>query len=129
MANPFGKGLASPLRFQAGAGFATVEGEELIRAAMRQILGTEPGELPWRPDFGVALRSRLHKNLDEATRALIAHDIAVAIRKWEPRVEILETKFVTEGTAVHVYLTWRVRPEQVPPPGVTLSPVTTDITV
>lgn len=56
MANPFlGRGLVHPFRRDKKQDFAFAEGEELVRSAVGQVLGTASasdftdGELPWDP--------------------------------------------------------------------------------
>ena len=65
-----------------------VAGPDKVRQAILAILDTEPGERVMRPDFGCGLRRFLMEPNTVATRALIAHDVELALATWEPRVTI-----------------------------------------
>ena len=88
-----GKGLVNPFR-RGSRDFVNAEGVELIRANVRQILGTRSaigddvvGELAWRPDFGSKFWRLKHRNNDgilEGLAIAYAHEAL----SWEPRVEV-----------------------------------------
>jgi phage baseplate assembly protein W len=126
--NQYGQGLAIPLRFLAGSGFETASGERLVRMAILQILGTEPGELPWRPEFGIALRTRLHKNMDSTMAALVAHEVQQALLRWEPRIEVTGVEFSSKDTTLRIKVTWKLRPDRISS-AVDLAPFSTEVTV
>lgn len=106
--NPLGKCVAAPLRRLSGFDYTTLDGEPLIRAGLQQILGTEPGELPWRPSFGTALRSRLHRSVDSGFRATLAVDVLESLRRWEPRIVVTNAEVGGTDTTVLIRLAWSV---------------------
>jgi phage baseplate assembly protein W len=63
-------------------------GPDLVRQSVLLILATEPGERVMRPDFGCGLSAYLMEPNSPATRAGIARDVAAALRRWEPRIEV-----------------------------------------
>ena len=67
---------------------ALVAGPDKVRQSILTVLDTEPGERTMRPDFGCGLRRFLMEPNTVATRALIRHDVEVALATWEPRVKL-----------------------------------------
>ncbi len=63
-------------------------GPEKVRQAIQIILDTDPGERIMRPDFGCGLRRYLMKPNTTATRALIQREVGIALRAWEPRIDV-----------------------------------------
>jgi len=94
-----GFGLLRPLRRDQKADFAAAGGEQLIRSAVGQILGTigasdaTPGELPWRTDFGSLLHRLRHQKNDSVLQELGRVYVVDALKRWEPRIAV---------TAVHL---------------------------
>jgi len=89
-----GFGLLRPLRRDQKADFAAAGGEQLIRSAVGQILGTigasdvTPGELPWRTDFGSLLYRLRHQKNDSVLQELARVYVVDALKRWEPRVVV-----------------------------------------
>lgn len=71
-------------------------GPEKVRQSIEIILDTEPGERIMRPSFGCGLRRYLMKPNTTATRALIQREVGIALRAWEPRIEVQSVE-VTPG--------------------------------
>lgn len=84
-----GRGWAYPVGVNAPAHALTyAEGPEKVRQAIRIVLDTEPGERVMRPAFGCGLRRYLMEPNTVAVRALIQHDVELALRTWEPRIAL-----------------------------------------
>jgi len=87
-----GFGLLRPLRRDQKADFAAGGGEQLIRSAVGQILGTigssdaTPGELPWRTEFGSLLHRLRHQKNDSVLQELGRVYVVDALKRWEPRI-------------------------------------------
>ncbi len=64
------------------------EGPEKVQQSIQIILDTEPGERIMRPTFGCGLRRYLMKTNTAAVRALIQHDVQLALSLWEPRIDV-----------------------------------------
>ncbi|SNX70143.1 hypothetical protein SAMN05878503_10552 [Cereibacter ovatus] len=73
----------------AGGGVATVTGAALIRQSLMLLLGTVPGERAMRPDYGCPLDRLVFAPNDATTAGLAIHYVRQAIRRWEPRIEVL----------------------------------------
>ena len=84
-----GRGLGFPVvPGERDRALALVAGADKVRQSILAILDTEPGERVMRPDFGCGLRSYLMKPNSVATRALIRHDVELALARWEPRIKL-----------------------------------------
>lgn len=62
---------------------------EAVKQSVINILLTNRGERPFKPDFGGDLRSYLFENFDAVTRTAIQSRIVNSLRNYEPRVEVL----------------------------------------
>jgi Bacteriophage baseplate protein W len=84
-----GKGWTFPIGPLAALGtLPYVDGPEKVRQSIEIILDTEPGERVMRPTFGCGLRRFLMQPNTVATRALIQHDVELALATWEPRIQV-----------------------------------------
>lgn len=95
--NLLGKGWTIPMRPDERSGRLDYEsGPEKVRQSILIILDTEPGERVMRPAFGCGLRRYLMKPNNTATRSLIQREVAIALKMWEPRIEVQNLQ-VTPG--------------------------------
>jgi uncharacterized protein len=86
-----GKGWTFPVVPPAPQGaLAYQDGPEKVRQSIELILDTEPGERVMRPTFGCGLRRFLMQPNTVATRALIQHDVELALASWEPRIQVTQ---------------------------------------
>ena len=60
----------------------------LVKASLRQIVLTAPGERLWQPEFGCKVRLFQFDTLTETAKTTLASMIMESIRKWEPRVKV-----------------------------------------
>jgi hypothetical protein len=88
----YGRGMAFPPRVGADGRVAWSDGEANVREAMRVILMTEPGERLRLPEFGAGLGRFLFEPNILATHTLMRQRIADALRRWEPRIQVLEVE-------------------------------------
>jgi phage baseplate assembly protein W len=92
-----GRGWSFPVVVDPGAGgLDYLEGPAKVHQSIRLILDTEPGERVMRPTFGCGLRRYLMKPNTVAVRALIKHDVELALGTWEPRIQLTSVD-VTPG--------------------------------
>lgn len=98
-----GDGLVQPLR-RVARDFESKSGPELVRSSVSQILGTRaavgrnPGELPWRPNFGSKLWVLRQRRLDPTLRNQARAFVLEALL-WEPRVEVTGVQVAREPEA------------------------------
>lgn len=84
-----GRGWNFPVEPLIGVGnLPYLDGPEKVRQSIEIILDTEPGERVMRPTFGCGLRRFLMQPNTVATRALIRHDVELALATWEPRIDV-----------------------------------------
>ena len=69
-----------------------MQGPDKVRQSIWIILDTEPGERVMRPTFGCGLRRYLMKPNTSSTRALIQHDVQLALSIFEPRIDLQEVR-------------------------------------
>ncbi len=80
----------SGLRILPSGALETVTQAAAVRQALMLLLTTRPGERVMRPEYGCRLNELLFSVCDETTAGLAMHYVQSAIRRWEPRVEIVE---------------------------------------
>lgn len=100
------------LALTAAGGLAMVEGDETVRQAIILLLSTTPGERVMRPGYGSRLRRLAFAPNDDTTAGLAIHYVRQALRRWEPRVEVLDVDAGPEPDApwqLTIVLRYRVR--------------------
>jgi phage baseplate assembly protein W len=101
-----GNGIITPMRRVAGSDFVTGNGETLVRSSVRQIMGTKPGELRWRPDFGMDLERYRHRGATKALSQQLSNEISSGLTRWEPRLAELEVLADVNDNVINVKLLW-----------------------
>ena len=124
-----GSGLIAPLQRISGNDFAWSDGEALVASSIRQILMTRPGELPWRPDFGVDLEQYRHRGATEVMASALANEISEAIARFEPRVSISSVTASVDDNVIQVKLTWAVITEATEGNNVLLGPISQEVSI
>ena len=85
-----GRGWAFPVRIEPSTGgIAVSEYENDIRESIQIILRTSRGERVMRPDFGCGIHDLVFATPTATTLGRVAHDVRLALVRWEPRVEVL----------------------------------------
>jgi len=100
--NIYGQGPSFPPRVDADGRLAWSAGDENVRESLRVILLTEPGERLMREDFGCGLRQFLFEPNTVTTRTLIRDQIAQAIGRWEPRVQLDDVSVDADPTDARI---------------------------
>lgn len=101
-----GYGLITPLQRISGQDFVAAGGEALVKSCIAQILGTRPGELPWRPDFGIDLEAYRHQGGTRLLADTLTNEIADAIATFEARVLVTEATAEIDGAVIRVNVVW-----------------------
>jgi phage baseplate assembly protein W len=84
----FGKGWSFPMDVNVHGGVAMVGGARRLEQAMTLVLSTQPGERPFRPEFGCPLKNYVFEGPTVEVRAEIAREVRTSIERWEPRVSV-----------------------------------------
>ncbi len=85
-----GKGWSFPIKPSDIGFLGYTAGPDKVQQSIEIILDTEPGERVMRPSFGCGLRRYLMKPNTAATRALIRHDVDLALTSFEPRINLTD---------------------------------------
>lgn len=91
---------------------AMVDGAAAIRQSLMLLLSTVPGERVMRPDYGSYLHRLLFANNDQTTAGLAIHYVRQAVRRWEPRVSIIDIDADIDPeieSQLNITLTYRAR--------------------
>jgi len=91
-----GKGWTFPVAPAAEGALEYAAGADKVAQSIWIILDTDPGERVMRPAFGCGLRRYLMAPNTTATRALIKHDVQIALATQEPRITVTDLQ-VTPG--------------------------------
>jgi phage baseplate assembly protein W len=105
------------LRINPNTGDIVVKRDaEAIKQSVINILLTNRGERPFKPDFGGDLRSYLFENFDAVTRTAIQSRIVNTLRNYEPRVEVLsvDVEDLSYRNALKISMEVRIKsPEEI----------------
>jgi len=107
--------LESPeagLGLSPGGSIEMVEEEESVRQSILLLLATVPGERVMRPEYGCDLYRLVFSPNDDTTAGLAQHYVERALRRWEPRIEILQLDALrneADPGRLDIHLEYRVR--------------------
>ena len=85
-----GSGWAFPLIPDTLGNLEYAAGPDKVAQSIWIVLDTDPGERIMRPTFGCGLRRYLMAPNTSATRALIKHDVDIALANFEPRITVTD---------------------------------------
>lgn len=91
-----GKRIAFPLHLDDRNQLAMVDGDTSVRQSIYLIIYTVPGERVMRPDFGCRIHELIFEPANEETAILASRYVEEAIRRWEPRIDIVNID-ITSG--------------------------------
>ena len=107
-----GRGWAFPVQPAADGSLRLVEGEDVIRRSLLLILSTAPGERLMLPDFGCGIHELVFQPNTASLRGAVREKVVEAVRRWEPRVDLLDVRVETHAvqrTRLLIHLECRVR--------------------
>ena len=78
--------------------------DELVQESIRIILGTSRGERVMRPDFGADLKRLAFAPNNTSTAGLAIFYVQEALKKWEPRIELLNVDANPDGESGQILL-------------------------
>lgn len=84
-------GSAAPgLGTDAVGRLALAEADAVVRQSILLLISTSPGERVMRPQYGCPLNRLVFQPLDNTTAGLAIHFVERAVRRWEPRADVLK---------------------------------------
>jgi phage baseplate assembly protein W len=107
-----GGGMFPGLTLSAQGGIGMVEGEAAVRQAVLLLISTIPGERVMRPEYGCDLHQLLFSLNDDTTAGMAIHYISMALRRWEPRIDIVRLDATANSArpeVLDIMLLYRVR--------------------
>ncbi len=110
----YGRGASLPLAIEASGGIRESAGERKVEDAIRIILGTQHGERVMRPTFGCNLKRLVFAPNNLQTANLARHYVEDCLRRWEPRIEVLDVHIVNQQdvAALDITIMYRLRATQ-----------------
>ena len=82
------RGFSFPFRTDERGGIAFSGGSEKLKENIKHLLLTGVGERVMRRDYGGGLRQLAHDPNNDALRAIMQHQVAKAISRWEPEARV-----------------------------------------
>ena len=76
-----------------------------IKQSVLNILQTNHGERPFNYNFGANLRAYLFENMTNTTAANMATNIQIALKNYEPRIEVLNVNIQATASENDVFIT------------------------
>ncbi len=103
-------GFSSPFRINpATGGVAGAAGSDKLKENIIHVLLTATGERVMRRDYGAGLRQLVHDPNNDALRAVVQHQIAKAVGRWEPRVAVESVRVAADGENLVAEIRYVVR--------------------
>lgn len=85
-------------------------GDRAVAQALRNIVLTNPGDLPNEPDFGVGVNLLLGENFDAVGTLALRDRIYAQVAEYEPRVEIIDINVgIEQSHTLRVRVAYLVR--------------------
>ena len=70
---------------------------EHVAQSVKIILQTAKGERVMRPDFGCGIHALVFSPMSPTAEGLAAHEVREALRKWEPRINVVDVVVAGQG--------------------------------
>jgi len=105
--------LETGLGTDMSGGIAMSEDLASVRQSVQLLLTTVPGERVMRPGYGCRLHELTFAPNDDTTAGLAIYYVQQAIRRWEPRVDIIDldaNRDEASPSRLDIVLKYRVRP-------------------
>lgn len=108
-------GFSLPFRINPNTGgVASVSGVEKLKENIIHILLTGVGERVMHRKYGGGMRQLVHDPNNDALKAIVQHQIAKSIGKWEPRVQLQGVTVSLQGATLIADLRYVIRRTQEP---------------
>lgn len=107
-------GFSIPFRIDPDSGGIAKQRDEAekLKENIIHILLTGVGERVMRRKYGGGLRQLVHDPNNEALKAIVQHQIASAIGRWEPRVQLQSVTVAQDNGTLIAKLQYIIRRDQ-----------------
>ena len=126
------RGMAWPVKTtNTGGMFSCAYDKEAIKDGLIQLLLTQRGERPMRPDYGTTLRGSTFDPMDATTITNLRQTILTAIAKYEPRVRVITFKVTpqSDNSAIDISLVFSLKHDVLFTESILLTVSQTNITI
>ncbi|MBW3577850.1 MAG: GPW/gp25 family protein [Actinobacteria bacterium] len=91
-------GVARPgLQVAPTGALELVDGPAAVRQSILLLLSTAPGERVMRPQYGCRIHWLVFALNNDTTAGLAIHYVRQALRRWEPRIDVLDVDANRDG--------------------------------
>lgn len=104
----FYRGVAFPFQKGSQSLPAPTFDDVLVRMSLQQILQTQRGERPMRPQFGCDMQQYVFENNDDILTQILRSEISSTLARWEPRARLDNISFTRDEAFVTVLIEYTV---------------------
>lgn len=97
MSDFLGVGWAFPIGLDVRGRFGLARHERDIEQAISMILLTPKGQRVMRPEFGCQIHDLIFAPNDSTTAGLADYYVREALAMWEPRIEVLNVRIMSDS--------------------------------
>lgn len=98
-----GIGWRDEMEIDGAGGYAKAIGHDVLSASIKRVLTTAFGERVMMPTFGSNLPLLLFDPMDEVFAEQLKIATITALRKWEPRIELLSFRVAVDTVDDNAY--------------------------
>jgi uncharacterized protein len=91
-----GTGWKFPVRINGRGGLSYTSGAQSVSEAIWIILSTPPSSRIMEPEFGCGIHSYVFAPNTPNVTATITSEVQRALLRWEPRIDVLEVRALSE---------------------------------
>lgn len=73
-----------------------IRDEQAVKQSITNIIRTNRGERLFNPTFGSDINAMLFENMDSATESILKEYITIAIKQFEPRVDLRDVNITAD---------------------------------
>jgi phage baseplate assembly protein W len=104
----FYRGVAFPFQKGSQSLPAATFDDDLVRMSLQQILQTQRGERPMRPQFGCDMQQYVFENNDDILTQILRSEISSTLARWEPRARLDNISFTRDDAFVTILIEYTV---------------------
>jgi uncharacterized protein len=103
-----GKGIAFPLTLDSTGKAEILDGKELIKHSIINILSWNYGRRYFLGEYGSKVEQLIEKPLDYVTLDLVREFVIEVITRWEKRITLKQVSIEVQNESVLVYLKYEI---------------------